>query len=132
VGGRGQVADRRVRPAVIEGGRPAGDRRFGVGEREEQRLVEELVAHAPVEALDESVLGRLPRLDVMPIDLGRRRPADRRVRGELGSVVGNNRRRPPAPRDQIVEFANHALAGDRGVGDPGRRTWLSRRTTSPC
>ena len=48
VSGRGEVAERRVRPAAIEVDRPAGDRRFGVGEREEQGLVEKLVAHAPL------------------------------------------------------------------------------------
>jgi hypothetical protein len=65
-----------------------------VGEREELRLVEKLVAHTPVETLDETILGRPARLDVMPVDLDRCRPADCRIRGELVPVVGDDCRRP--------------------------------------
>ena len=42
---------------------PSGDLGTGVVEVEEQRLVEKLVTHAAVEALDESVLHGLPGRD---------------------------------------------------------------------
>ena len=40
----------------------------GVGERGEQRLVEQFVAQPAVETLDEGVLGRLAGRDVVPFD----------------------------------------------------------------
>src|SRR5690606_27329973 len=42
-----------------------------MGKSEEQRLVEQLVAHAAVEALGEGVLHRLARRDVMPLHADR-------------------------------------------------------------
>ena len=45
---------------------PAGEDQARLADREGQRLVEKLVAHATIEALDEPVLRRLARRDVMP------------------------------------------------------------------
>ena len=55
------------------------------GERGEQRLVQQLVAQPAVEALDEGVLDRLARGDVVPVDL--RRSCDQpRIALEVSSV----------------------------------------------
>ena len=63
------VAKRRVRPCGVVVGDPRADELAGVIEVEEQALVEELVAHPTVEALDEAVLRRLAGRDVVPFDL---------------------------------------------------------------
>ncbi len=45
-----------------------------MGKRPEQGLVEQLIPQATVEALDEAVLLRLSRSDVVPADAGLVRP----------------------------------------------------------
>lgn len=68
--GRGcLVADCGVWPLGIEIVDPFFDRRAGVIQTLEQGLVQELVTHATVETLDEGVLHRLARLDVVPVDV---------------------------------------------------------------
>lgn len=47
---------------------PVGEDCTGLTDREEQRLVEQFVAHATIEALYELVLRRLARRDVVPLD----------------------------------------------------------------
>ena len=83
----------------------------------EQRLVEELVAHAAVEALAEGVLHRLARRDVMPGDALGLAPGENGVRGELGAIVGDDDPGTAAAGDERCQFARHSLAGDRRVGD---------------
>ena len=58
----------RSRGVVIIG--PGGDRLASMGDAHEQRLIEQLVAHAIVEAFAEAVLRRLVRRDVVPFDAG--------------------------------------------------------------
>jgi hypothetical protein len=48
---------------------PGREHGAGVIQGCKQRLVQELVPQAAVEALDEGVLGRLARRDGMPVDL---------------------------------------------------------------
>lgn len=59
----------------------------GLADGEEQRLVEQLVAHATVEAFDEPVLRRLARRDVMPLDAHVAGPGEHRVRRQFGPVA---------------------------------------------
>src|ERR1700690_619013 len=49
-------------------GDPGGDLSPCIVETKEQRLVQQLVAHAAVEAFDEGVLDRLSRCDEGPVD----------------------------------------------------------------
>jgi hypothetical protein len=71
------------------------------------------VAQPAVEALDEAVLLRFARRDVVPADAGRIRPAQDRVRGQLGAVVADDGVRASAtPANDIVEFSRHTPAGD--------------------
>jgi hypothetical protein len=86
-------------------------------EAEKQRFIQKLVPHAPVEALAEPVLHRLPRRDVTPLDPAFACPGENGVRGELRPVIGNDHARLAAPPDQRGEFTGDALARDRRVGD---------------
>ncbi len=65
--GRRQGAKARVRPAVVVVEPPRFDRLAGFGEREEDVLVEALVAQFAVERFDEGVLHRLAGVDVVPL-----------------------------------------------------------------
>ena len=65
----------RVWPDVVLVVPPGAEHEPGVGQRGEQRLVEAFVTQATVEALDEAVLHRLARRDVMPFDPPLPRPA---------------------------------------------------------
>ena len=63
---------------------PAREDRAGLADGEEQRLVEQLVAHATDEALDKPILRRLARRDVMPLNAHVAGQGEYRVRGQLG------------------------------------------------
>src|SRR5271169_5241637 len=58
VGRRREIAQSRMRPALVVVVDPVRDLGPGMIEAEEQALVEKLVAHAPVETLAEAVLHR--------------------------------------------------------------------------
>jgi putative autoinducer-2 (AI-2) aldolase len=75
------------------------------------------VAHPAVEGLDVAVLHRPARCDIMPIDAMILCPAQHRVRGELGAIVGNDHLRLTARADEHCQLACNPFARDRGVGD---------------
>ncbi len=99
---------------VVFPGRQSGSR---VGERGEQRLVQEFVAQTSIEALYEGVLRWLAWGDVVPFDAGLLRPAQDRHTGKLGPVVGNAGQRTTTRSDHEVELPSDAEPGERGVGD---------------
>ena len=98
-------------PFVVVVG-PFGDRRSGVIEAEEQGFVEELVAHAGVEALAKAVLHRLAGRDVVPFHPMFLRSGEDGVRGEFGAVIGDDLARLAAAGDQLGQFARHPAARD--------------------
>ena len=61
-----------MRACFVEVGGPGPDHGAGMGHIAEHGLVQEFVAHAPVEAFHEAVLHGLTRRDVMPFDLALR------------------------------------------------------------
>src|SRR3546814_2071702 len=67
----------------------------GLSQRGKQRLVEQFVPQPTVEALDEAVLLRFARRDVMPFDPLLLAPAQDRHAGQLGAVVGEAQLRRP-------------------------------------
>jgi hypothetical protein len=75
----------------------------------EHRLVQQLVAQAPVEALPEAVLHRLARRDVVPGDAAFLLPAQDRHRGQLGAIVAHHHGRPAALSDQPIQLASNAM-----------------------
>src|SRR6266568_4916606 len=70
VGGRREIAEPTVWPDRVVVILKAREHLPRMGDRREQRLVEQLIAKASVEALDEGVLLRLTGRDVMPLDPG--------------------------------------------------------------
>lgn len=103
---------------VVVIGTPSTEQRTDLGKCGEQRLVQEFVAQAAVERLDERVLGGLCRCDVGPLDPGPVGPAQDRIAGELSAVVADDHSRLAARRDQPIEFGCHPQARERGVGNP--------------
>jgi hypothetical protein len=83
-----------------------------VVETEEERLVEQLVPHAPVEALADAVLHGFARSDEVPGDAVLDAPGEHGVRGELGPVVRHDHARPAAPGEDGIELSCDALARD--------------------
>ena len=83
----GSVPERRVRPARVEVGEPAGEHGTGVVEPEEQGLVQEFVPQPALEALADAILHRSARRDEVPWNLVLARPGEHRVRGELGAIA---------------------------------------------
>ena len=57
-----------MRPYSVVVASPFLERQTRLHQRREQGLVQELVAQATVEALDEGVLHRFPGIDVVPLD----------------------------------------------------------------
>ena len=85
--GWGLRAEARLRAFGVIILAPSRELGAGVVQGRKQRLVQKLVAQAAVEALDEGVLGRLARCDVMPVDLAVVGKCQDRVRGEPGAVA---------------------------------------------
>ena len=81
------IARRRVRSLGVVVLFPVRDANASFLQSGEKCLVEALVPKAAVAALDEAVLHRLARSDVMPVDLPALRSAQDRHAGELGPVV---------------------------------------------
>jgi hypothetical protein len=100
-----------------------------VGKRPEQRLVEQFVAQATVEAFDEAVLLGFTRGDVMPADTRLIRPLQDGVRGVFRAVIADDSFGSPAPladdgvqlpRDaQRAVFSGHGFEICRGRVGPG-------------
>src|SRR6202795_432761 len=109
VGPRRHPAELRMRSLLVVIVPPGLQHGTSVRQRFEQRLVQQLVAQAAVEALDEAVLLRLAGRDVVPADAGRIRPAQDRIRGQLGAVVADDRvRASPAPANNIRSSSSWA------------------------
>jgi hypothetical protein len=85
-------------PGVLVVG-PGGDFLTVMGNPGEQCLVEQLIAHRPMEALDESVLGGLAWRRLVPLNPGFAAPFEHRVRGQFGAVLADDQ-------------AGHAANGD--------------------
>ena len=82
-----------------------------MGERAEQRLVQQLVAQTAIETLDKGVLLRFARRDVVPIDTAVLRLAQDRRAGQLGAVVGHTSSGFTAVGNDRIELAPHPPAG---------------------
>jgi len=104
-----------VRPLGIVIVDPGGEDRASLADREEQCLVEQLVAHAAIEALDEPVLRRLAGGDVMPLDPSIAGPGKHRIRGKLGAIVADDHLRRASLGNQIDQLTDHPPARDRRV-----------------
>ena len=107
---RREVAQRRVWPPLVVIVDPVRDLGPGMIKVEEQALVEELVAHAPVETLAEAILHRLSWRNEMPDDPVVLRPGEHDVRGELGPIVRDDHAGLAAPFDQRRQFPRDAPA----------------------
>lgn len=94
---------------------PARDDVAGLAQCQEQRLVQKLIPHAAVEALDIAVLHGAARRDVVPLDLRLALPTQRRVGGELGAVVADDHLRGAPFGDEIGQLAHDPTTGDRGI-----------------
>lgn len=81
----------------------------------EERLVQELIAQATVEALDEGVLGRLAGCDAMPVKLAISNELRDRVSGELGTVIAGNRLGLAANDKRRGQFPHEPCALQRSV-----------------
>ncbi len=87
VGERRQITERAVRPLGVVVAPPFLELDPRLGERGEQRFVQELIAQAAIEAFDESILLRLAWIDVVPCETEALRPAEHRQAVELGAIV---------------------------------------------
>ena len=76
-------------------------------EAQEQGLVQQLVAHPTVKALDVTILHRFARGDIVPLHPDRPAPGEDSVRGQPGAVVADNHPRPTALGDQLGELTHH-------------------------
>ncbi|MCP1758630.1 hypothetical protein J2R87_009760 [Bradyrhizobium elkanii] len=59
----------------------------------------------------------LPGRNEVPVDASLLAPGQHRIAGELGAVVGDNRARFTAPRDDRRQLPRHPSPRDRGVWD---------------
>ena len=93
-----------MRAVVIIVVAPCRNQLAGMAQAVEEMLVQALVPQAAVEALDEAVLHRLARRDVMLFDLPFLLPFEHRVRGQLRAVVADHHAGKPAHLGDPVEL----------------------------
>lgn len=74
-------------PDVVVVVSPQGQLAAGIGQAVEDLLIQAFVAQATIEGLDEAVLLRLARIDVMPFDAVFVGPFQDGLAGELGAVA---------------------------------------------
>ena len=82
-------------PALVVVDSPPLDDFASFGDRREHVVVKAFIPELPVEALDESVLRRLARCDVVQLYSMLCRPRKHRKTCKFGSVVRSNRGRYP-------------------------------------
>lgn len=115
----GLVSDLRVRAPGVVIFRAFPDHRAGMVKAVEQRLVQQLVPHPPVEGFHVGVLHRLAGRDVAPLDLLILAPGQDCIGGELGPVVADDHARLAASGNDVGQFARYSTDRDRRVGDRG-------------
>ncbi len=110
--------------------RPGRDLDPGMGKAEEQRLVEQFVAHAAIEALNVTILHRLSGLDIMPFHTCLAAPRQDGIAGQFGSIVADNHAGFAASGDQRAKFAHNPLAREIEVsGTAARHSLVTSSTT---
>ena len=85
-----------------------------------QVLIEAFIAQPSAEAFHDSVLHRLARRDVVPVDLSLLLPCGNGVHGRLGAVVGDDHAGIAALLGDAVELARYVFAGERVVDVPAK------------
>ena len=85
---------------------PIRDFAAGMSHAQEQRLVEQLVPHAAIEAFDVAVLHRPPGSDLMPLDADLSAPCEHGIAGQLGAIVADDHAGLTSLRDQLRQFAH--------------------------
>jgi hypothetical protein len=86
-------------------------------QRWEQELVQTLVAQAANKALNEAVLLRLVRRELLPLDPCILAPCERGVTGQLDAVVADHYAQQPATLGDDAQLANDPPTRQRGVDD---------------
>lgn len=79
-------------------------------------LVQALVPKAPVEALDEGVLGRFPRLDQLQLHIVLAGPLVQRPPRELGTLIRANGPRQATKAHRLIENSGDVRSRDAAVG----------------
>src|SRR3989344_2697419 len=114
---RGSVPVDGVGPDVVVVDAPALDDGAGFGQEGEDLLVQALVPQPAVEALDEAVLLRPARRDVVPGDASAVGPSEDRATGHLGPIVADDHGGTAATGDEACP-APRPSAGPRSRGRP--------------
>ena len=114
---RGLVSKRQVWPDRVVVIAPEGQLSACILQAVEDLLVQQLVPQAAVEALDEGVLLRLARIDVVPGHPVLVSPFQNGPAGELCPVLTDNAAGLAADPDQGAELPGHSCARQAGVRD---------------
>jgi len=93
------VGKPRMRAHSIVIALPRGEYGAGLGKRGEHCLVEALIAQSTNKALNEGILLRLARLDVVPADATLLLSLQDGLARKFGAIVGNAAHRLPVARD---------------------------------
>lgn len=106
-----------MRAMVVVVVAPCRNQMAGMAQSREQVLVRAFVPQTAIEALDQAVLHRLARRDVMPFDLAFLLPFQHRVRVQLGSVIADHHTRIAAHFGDPIQFAGDTVSRQRSVDD---------------
>src|SRR5947209_12854772 len=105
---RGETAKARMRPVMVVVDPPSLNDLASSVQAAEQVLVEAFVAEATIEALDEAILHRLARSNVVPFNGVILLPLQDRSGGQLRAIVANDHQRPSALACEPLKLAGDA------------------------
>ncbi len=114
-----EAAETRMGPDEVIIVTPTRDDLACVGQTPESMLVQAFIAESAVEALNEGVLHRLARLDIVPGDPTRNPPQDRAT-SQFGPIITDNDLGHAAHADELFEFAHHTYSAERSIDYRGQ------------
>ena len=109
---------------------PVFDEESGFGQGAKPMLVKAVVAEGAIEALDEGVLHRFARLDMMESNAGALSPEVEGFAGKLGAIVHGDGLGKPTRESQALENGNDRGPADGGVDMGMARHWPVKSSTS--
>ena len=112
-----QVAQSAVRTLLVVIASPGGNQNTGLRQAGKPVVVQALVAKAPVEALDESILGRLPGFDQLQRNAVGVRPLIQRLAGEFRPLICPDCCRQSPELGCTLQHLAHVQSADAEISD---------------
>ena len=107
---RGLIVQCAMRPILVVVSAPGGNQNTSLRQTRKPVVVQAFIPEAPIEALDECVLGGLPGLYQLELHAMLAGPLIQRLAGKFRPLVGSNRLWVTPEASRLVEDARHVMS----------------------